>query len=52
MRGCDAVVRLVCLPLGLRIQADVRKARKVLGFQAEIPLFAGLSQMLGLERSH
>lgn len=36
----------------MRIQADEHKARKVLGFEAEIPLSVGLSQMLELERSH
>ncbi len=36
----------------MRIQADVRRARQVLGFQAEISLFAGLSQMLEQVRSH
>jgi len=36
----------------MRLQADVRKARRVLGFEAEISLSEGLSQMLELERSH
>jgi UDP-glucose 4-epimerase len=36
----------------MRIQADVHKARQVLGFEAEIPLSEGVSQMLKLERSH
>jgi UDP-glucose 4-epimerase len=36
----------------MRIQADVHKARQVLGFEAEIPLSEGVSQMLELERSH
>jgi UDP-glucose 4-epimerase len=36
----------------MRIQADVRKARKVLGFEAESPSDKGLSHMLELERSH
>jgi UDP-glucose 4-epimerase len=35
----------------MRIQADVRKARQVLGFQTEISLLEGLSQMLALERT-
>lgn len=35
----------------MRIQADVRRARRVLGFQTEISLLEGLSQMLALERT-
>lgn len=36
----------------MRLQADGRQARRMLGFQAEIPLSEGLSQLLELERSH
>lgn len=36
----------------MQIQADTRKARQMLGFEAEIPLSEGISQMLELERSH
>ncbi|MDH4136376.1 MAG: NAD-dependent epimerase/dehydratase family protein [Anaerolineae bacterium] len=36
----------------MRIQADVCRARQVLGFQTEISLLEGLSQMLALERTH
>lgn len=36
----------------MRIQADVRRARQVLGFQAEISLAEGLSQMLEQERPY
>jgi nucleoside-diphosphate-sugar epimerase len=36
----------------MRIQADVHRARQVLGFQAELSLFEGLSQMFKQMRSH
>lgn len=35
----------------MRIQADMRKARRMLGFEAEVSLSEGLSRMLKVERS-
>lgn len=35
----------------MRMQADTRKARRVLGFESEVPLRVGLAELLALARS-